>query len=243
LPNTDSEAQFLQVYFLGTIEEQAATRNRPDLDAEIISSLSSWLDKNNFYVHTLKTATQIISEEHVHEHKIVIRAHRCPSGEHERRYNAPTSQDVAVLMKNEPTANRDIVIRFKSGALQRISELHPAYDSLQYPQLFPFGSDGYHIQLTGTNGKKNTQQQFYKYNIMRQNCPARVQTNRFDVNADHPDICWVHPAFRTFNTMGPYQALPTTDLVWCHAAAISQTRKDGDIHCKYRKYGHPSVDS
>jgi hypothetical protein len=166
LPNTDSEAQFLQVYFLGTIEEQAATRNRPDLDAEIISSLSSWLDKNNFYVHTLKTATQIISEEHVHEHKIVIRAHRCPSGEHERRYNAPTSQDVAVLMDDEPTANRDIVIRFKNGALQRISELHPAYDSLQYPLLFPFGSDGYHIQPTGPNGKKITQQQFYKYNIM-----------------------------------------------------------------------------
>jgi hypothetical protein len=174
--------------------------DRPDLDTEIISSLSSWLDKDNFYIHTLKTATQIISEKRVHEHKIVIRADRCPSEEHERRYNAPTSQNVAVPMENELTANRDIVIRVKSGALQRISEQYPAYDSLQYPLLFLSGSDGYHIQLTGTNGKI-TQQQFYKYNIMRQNCPARVQTNRFDVNADYPNIYWVHPAFRTFNTI------------------------------------------
>ena len=68
-------------------------------------------------------------------------------------------------MDNEPTENRDIVIRLKDGA-KRISELHAAYDPLQYPLLFPYGTDGYHIYIAGRNGRKVTQQQFYSCHIM-----------------------------------------------------------------------------
>lgn len=39
-------------------------------------------------------------------------------------------------------SNRDIVLKLRDEALQRISELHPSYDPLQYVLLFPNGDDG-----------------------------------------------------------------------------------------------------
>ena len=75
---------------------------------------------------------------------------------------------MAILMANEPTENRDIVIRLKDGHLKRISELHTGYDPLQYSVLFPYayGTDGYHIYMQGRNGRKVTQQQYYCFHMM-----------------------------------------------------------------------------
>ena len=56
-----------------------------------------------------------------------------PSGEHSRRYNRPLSDDIAVLMPNDATNNRDIVLHYRDGGLRYISELHRGYDPLRYP--------------------------------------------------------------------------------------------------------------
>ena len=74
-------------------------------------------------------------------------------------------------MDNEPTGPRDIVLRLCNGALKMISELHASYDALQYPIVFPYGTDGYSIHLvaktaTGQDGRKLTQLQYYSYYIM-----------------------------------------------------------------------------
>ena len=42
---------------------------------------------------------------------------------------------------------RDIVLRFRSGPLHRISDLHPAYAPLQYPLLFPYGENGWYPEM------------------------------------------------------------------------------------------------
>ena len=90
-----------------------------------------------------------------------------PDGEHARRYNAPiATSEIAVLMESEPTHNRDIVLRSKDNTLKRISELHRFYDALQYPLLYPFGTESYSIYLKASNGRKITQLQFYSYHIM-----------------------------------------------------------------------------
>ena len=47
----------------------------------------------------------------------------------------------------EYKSRRDIVIENKTNTLQRITKLHPSYMSLQYPLLFPYGEDGYTIDL------------------------------------------------------------------------------------------------
>ena len=70
-----------------------------------------------------------------------------PSGEHSRRYNNPLSDEIGVLMPNDAANNRDIVLHYRDGGLKHISELHRSYDPMQYPLLFPDGTDGWHVNL------------------------------------------------------------------------------------------------
>ena len=88
--------------------------------------------------------------------EIVINETKRPSGEHSRRYNRPLSDDIAVLMPNE-------VLHYRDGGLRHISELHRCYDPLQYPLLFPYGTDGWHVNLKLQNGRKLTAMIYYQY--------------------------------------------------------------------------------
>ena len=151
---------------MDTFAEQATVRSGRGLNQEILRNITDWFNYNNHYVRELKTAKDIIEEGNIEERKIVIREDRRPQGEHERRYNIQTAAEVAILMDNEPTENRDIIIRLKDGHLKRISELHPGYDPLQYPLLFPHGTDGDHIYMQGKNGRKVTKQQYYSFHMM-----------------------------------------------------------------------------
>ncbi|CAG8812576.1 14813_t:CDS:2, partial [Dentiscutata erythropus] len=60
-----------------------------------------------------------------------------------RTYNAPKTDEVAIIYgyksDEEKPNKRDIIIKRNNNILIRISEFHDAYDSLQYPILFPFG--------------------------------------------------------------------------------------------------------
>ena len=64
-----------------------------------------------------------------------------------------------------PTNNRDIMLHYRNGNLDKVSELHRAYDALQYPLLFPYGTDGYHIYLRWSSGKKVSQMDYYTFHI------------------------------------------------------------------------------
>lgn len=47
-----------------------------------------------------------------------------------------------------PTNNRDVIVEERgNGNVKHISELHPSFMSLQYPFLFPYGEDGYHVNI------------------------------------------------------------------------------------------------
>lgn len=82
------------------------------------------------------------------DYKVVIRADKRPAGTHERQFNAPTIDEVAVVIVGENLESRDIVLtRRDSGQLQRISETHRSYDALQYPLMFWQGDDGYYINI------------------------------------------------------------------------------------------------
>jgi hypothetical protein len=67
-----------------------------------------------------------------------------------RRYNVPTTDEVAVLMVgdgSEAVDRRDVVLAQQAGPFQRISELHVGYMALHYPLLFPYGEDGWHPNI------------------------------------------------------------------------------------------------
>lgn len=105
---------------------------------------------------------------------IVINADERPQGEHERRFNAPTCNEVAAVIHGEQHNSRDIIISSRSNRLQRINETHRSYDALQYPLLFPYGEDGYHfgipLHLPGNHGPASSRtvscRAFYSYRFM-----------------------------------------------------------------------------
>jgi hypothetical protein len=89
-----------------------------------------------------------------------------------RRYNLPTSDEVAVLIPGDETnpggARRDIVLHRRDGPLQRLSDLNPAYPALHYALLFPHGSHGWHYEMRmhepdKPKPRRLTQSRYYAY--------------------------------------------------------------------------------
>ncbi|GBP60481.1 hypothetical protein EVAR_37517_1 [Eumeta japonica] len=51
------------------------------------------------------------------------------------------------LLSVRISKKRDIVLRSRDNKLMRISETHHSHDALQYPLMFCYGEDGYHINV------------------------------------------------------------------------------------------------
>ncbi|GBM57107.1 hypothetical protein AVEN_44406-1 [Araneus ventricosus] len=107
------------------------------------------------------------------QRKLIIRSDKTPVGEHERRFNAPIVNEVAIVMVVDGSDRRDIIIQKRGEGLERIAETHRSYDSLQFPIIFWQREDGYHFFLkqpnpdTGlTTNKKISAMEFYTFRIM-----------------------------------------------------------------------------
>lgn len=147
----NDDHKFLQVYFLGNSEDEINLRCSISraVKREIIAKLQELLHEHNELVTLFKTALEMMTSD---DHKIVIKADKTPAGEHERRFNAPTLNEVAIVVVGENLESRDIVIQRRNGnTLQRVSETHRSYDALQYPLIFPRGEDGYHFLIKMIN--------------------------------------------------------------------------------------------
>ncbi|CAE1318305.1 unnamed protein product [Acanthosepion pharaonis] len=143
--------QFLQIYFLADYNEQVDARLcilPSDISIgprrDILFRLQDMLHETNSYIRSLKFALQNNS---LPSFSVVIDADRRLHGEHERRFNAPVRNEIAAVIHGEEHNSRDIVIKYWGGGLRRISETHRSYNCLQYPLLFPYGSDGYHFKI------------------------------------------------------------------------------------------------
>jgi len=112
------------------------------------------------YIRSFK---YILENRLTNDFKLIIHADE-PSNEHRGRYNAPIVDEVAVLLIDEDYKGpRDIVLNARDGRLQRVSEIHRSYDPLQYPLLFPFGNDGYCVNIPQQNTVSCMQ--FYAFNF------------------------------------------------------------------------------
>jgi len=58
------------------------------------------------------------------EHKIILRADKINTGQHEGRYNLPTSKEVAVIISENTYSNRDIILEKRYQDLKTISGTH-----------------------------------------------------------------------------------------------------------------------
>ena len=181
-PATGESPKFCQIYFIDNRESEVATRCAivDGLRPDIVSGINQLLVDDNHYVEVFKLAKEVFEQQDSPSNiKIVINENKRPSGEHSRRYNSPVSDEIAVLMPNDNVNNRDVVLHYRDGGLLRISELHRSYDPLQYPSIFPHGTDGWHVNLRLQNGKKLTALVYYRYHIMvRQNISALLRAKR-----------------------------------------------------------------
>lgn len=131
------------------------------------------LDTHNALVKSYRMARDCFQKNPNADLKIRIIANRQQDG---RTYNLPSASEVAALIVGDidiSFGSRDIIVKTKSGTLQPISELHPSYLALQYPLLFPFGDDGYRIDIphrhvsSSKTSKRNTctMREFFCYRI------------------------------------------------------------------------------
>lgn len=122
--------------------------HNPTVNRSIVRRLQNFLHEKNELVKNFKIALDRIPSDN---YNIVIRADKTPVGEHARRFNSPTIDEVAVIIVGENMKSRDIVLHCRDNKLKRVSETHRSYDALQYPLIFWQGEDGYHFNIKMVN--------------------------------------------------------------------------------------------
>lgn len=161
MPSANEGYKFLQIYFIGNADHEVEQRCKiyRATKREIIAQLQQLLHEHNALVKLFKTALENMPSD---DHKIIIRADKRPAGAHERQFNAPTINEVAIVVIGENLESRDIVIKRRNdGQLQRVYETHRSYDALQYPLMFWKGDDGYHFFIKMINPSTGEQQCLY----------------------------------------------------------------------------------
>ncbi len=140
-------ARYSQLYVLdgpGALDARLAQNVR--LKQATMNSLQNMLHAHHQYVPMFKQAYEILKGYNI-ANDINVRLRLTPQLDH-RRYNLPNSNEVAVILPdNNSTHPRDIILRRRDGPLYRISDLHPAYNPLQYPLLFPRGENGWYPEM------------------------------------------------------------------------------------------------
>ncbi|XP_052626906.1 uncharacterized protein LOC111886193 [Lactuca sativa] len=143
------------------------------IDSDIIEDIKVMLDSNNVLVRSYRMVRDTFPKNPEVDMKLRLIERREQDG---RTYNLPTASEVAALIIgdiSDSIEKRDIVIQTKNGCLQRISELHPSYLPLQYPLLFPYGDDGYSVDIlhrgvsytTDSTRAKCTMREYFSYRI------------------------------------------------------------------------------
>ncbi|XP_059160882.1 uncharacterized protein LOC131944344 [Physella acuta] len=172
LPLEDADHKFLQIYFMGSPAEQVKKRClfNTSTNQEIIAAVQAMFDQHNELVRLFRTALDRMPAD---EYAVVIRADKTPVGQHERQYNAPTLNEVAIVIAGEEFNSRDIIFHRRNGNVQRVCETHRSYDALQYPIIFWQGEDGYHFNIKMINpetneeiNKKVSAMKYYAYRLM-----------------------------------------------------------------------------
>jgi len=139
----------------------------------IIENLIRMLDKTNNLVKIFRTIRDRYQQDEIPSMKLRLIEQRNTDS---NQYNLPTSNDIAALIVGdigEHEQGRDIIIQDRTDSLQRITKLHPCYMALQYPLLFPYGEDGYTINLKYNinnlsnkyKRKKISMREFYCYQL------------------------------------------------------------------------------
>ncbi|PNY00838.1 ATP-dependent DNA helicase PIF1 [Trifolium pratense] len=153
-----------------------------DLDATIVQGIKDMLDMYNRVARIFRMARDRLSAPDNKEVHIKLIGTRSDSS---RQYTMPATSEIAALIVGDfgqSNGRRDIVVEHKRKGLQRIKEYHPKFMAMQYPLLFPYGEDGFHLDiLHSPNPKKKktkrtkvTMREYYAYRIQQRSCEANT---------------------------------------------------------------------
>ncbi|WVZ88903.1 hypothetical protein U9M48_035370, partial [Paspalum notatum var. saurae] len=153
LPADGGPPKFIQLYIYDTAHEiqnrltAVGSSDRPydALAPENVEALAQMLDLHNPFAKKFRLARDRLADHG--DENFVVRIIGAREGD-PVQYNMPTTDQLAMLVVGDFTLDnfkRDIVIEARTGQLQRISALHPAYMPLQYPLLFPYGERGFQV--------------------------------------------------------------------------------------------------
>jgi hypothetical protein len=141
--------QFTQLY-IHDMENERQNHHivMPLLDPTTMDRLLTMMYNINPYVKVFKMARDMMATEGVPtDLKLRFIASRTKDA---RQYNVPMANEITTLMVGdgfEVIDRRDVVVAQQVGPFQRISELHVGYMALHYPLLFPYGEDGWHLNI------------------------------------------------------------------------------------------------
>ncbi|XVF80343.1 hypothetical protein PTKIN_Ptkin15bG0062400 [Pterospermum kingtungense] len=112
---------------------------------DVVKQLVEMFDETNIIVWAFRMARDRFGYSDYVPVRLRLIGHRS-----QRQYSDAMSDEVAGLIVGDVDHlinNRDIIVDHKSLGLQRISDLHLAFMAMQYPILFPYGEDGFHLDI------------------------------------------------------------------------------------------------
>lgn len=151
LPKDGETPKFCQLYIYDTENEIENRLNAVPgsdcTDPDIVEGLLKMLDENNKLVDGFRMARDRFKLKYPEEFSLVLLSSKAESG---RPNHIIQSNEVAALIVGdveETDGYKDIVVQTKDHFLKRIEETFVHYMQLQYPLLFPYGDDGFHIKI------------------------------------------------------------------------------------------------
>lgn len=90
-----------------------------------------------------KAAMDLHGYENIEHLNIVIHKERVTYDNHPVRFNAPSFNEVGIIIEGQPFEKRDIITNGRISTLKHINEFHKSYNTLQYPLMFCRSEDGY----------------------------------------------------------------------------------------------------
>ncbi|GFS56510.1 uncharacterized protein TNCV_4303101 [Trichonephila clavipes] len=103
----DADPKFLQFYFMGDEEQQAAYKTLVSRWRNEKLWETVWQNHNQL-LRLFKTLSKRLQNDN---YVIVIKVDKMPYGEHAGTYNIPTINEVAIVTTGDPTERRDICIQ------------------------------------------------------------------------------------------------------------------------------------
>ncbi|XP_074351680.1 uncharacterized protein LOC141690817 [Apium graveolens] len=158
-PKEGQSPKFAQLYVYDTDNEiqnqMGAVPGSDGLDPEIVEGLLKMLDENNKLSEGFCYACDRLNILDTDDFSLILVSLKSTSG---RKNQVGPSNEVAVLIigDNDDTCPfRDIVVETKQNFLKRVYETCKHFMSLQFPLLFSYGDDRFHLNILLKNKKQN----------------------------------------------------------------------------------------